>query len=48
MAPTAVRAIKKEDFAGKLIPDLPKLEAVYLAGERCDPMTIRWLQEKLP
>lgn len=48
MAPTAVRAIKKEDFAGKLIPDLPKLEAVYLAGERCDPLTIRWLQEKLP
>jgi propionyl-CoA synthetase len=48
-APTAFRAIKKEDPQGKLIGqyDLSKFEALYLAGERCDPDTIVWAQDKL-
>lgn len=48
-APTAFRAIKKEDPDGKLIGqyDLSKFKALYLAGERCDPDTILWAQDKL-
>jgi propionyl-CoA synthetase len=48
-APTAFRAIKKEDPEGTLIGkyDLARFKALYLAGERCDPDTIRWAQEKL-
>jgi propionyl-CoA synthetase len=48
-APTAFRAIKKEDPQGALIGkyDLSKFEALYLAGERCDPDTIHWAREKL-
>jgi propionyl-CoA synthetase len=48
-APTAFRAIKKEDPRGELIGryDLSKFEALYLAGERCDPDTVQWAQHKL-
>ncbi|CAH0230984.1 AMP-binding protein [Roseomonas sp. CECT 9278] len=48
-APTAIRAIKKEDPEGALLMrhDLSKLEALYLAGERCDPDTITWSQRLL-
>jgi propionyl-CoA synthetase len=48
-APTAFRAIKKEDPQGALIGkyDLSRFEALYLAGERCDPDTIHWAREKL-
>ncbi|MDJ0958802.1 MAG: propionyl-CoA synthetase [Arenicellales bacterium] len=48
-APTAFRAIKKEDPEGKLIKDydLSGLETLYLAGERCDPDTLRWAESKL-
>jgi propionyl-CoA synthetase len=48
-APTAFRAIKRDDPEGKLIGDynLSSLEALYLAGERADPDTIRWAEEKL-
>jgi len=48
-APTAFRAIKKEDPRGELIHryDLSKFEALYLAGERCDPDTILWAQAQL-
>ena len=48
-APTAFRAIKKDDPQGLLISryDLSKFEALYLAGERCDPDTIVWAQDKL-
>ena len=48
-APTAIRAIKKEDPEGRLLKtyDLSKLEALYLAGERCDPDTILWSQRLL-
>jgi propionyl-CoA synthetase len=48
-APTAFRAIKKEDPAGALIPryDLASLRTLFLAGERCDPDTVLWAQQKL-
>ncbi len=48
-APTAFRAIKKEDPTGKLIADydLSGLRSLFLAGERCDPDTLAWAQEKL-
>jgi propionyl-CoA synthetase len=48
-APTAFRAIKKEDPAGALIGryDLGSLRALFLAGERCDPDTVHWAEEKL-
>jgi len=48
-APTAIRAIKKEDPQGKFLAqhDLSKLEVLFLAGERCDPPTVDWSVEKL-
>ena len=45
-APTALRAIKREDPLG-LLPsgfDLSSLKALYLAGERSDPATVLWAQ----
>ncbi|GIM96581.1 propionyl-CoA synthetase [Paractinoplanes toevensis] len=41
-APTAIRAIKKEDPAGRLVRDLPSLRLLFLAGERLDPQTYEW------
>ena len=43
-APTAIRAIKRDDPEGKLLQahDLSRLEALFLAGERCDPPTAEW------
>ena len=48
-APTAFRAVKREDPQGALIKeyDLSSLKTVYLAGERADPDTILWAQDKL-
>lgn len=48
-APTAFRAIKKVDPNGSLVADydLSKLRTLFLAGERSDPATIEWAQEKL-
>ncbi|WP_444668184.1 propionyl-CoA synthetase [Cereibacter changlensis] len=48
-APTALRAIKREDPEGKLIAEynLRSLKTVYLAGERADPDTILWAQRHL-
>src|SRR6478736_7186483 len=45
-APTAFRAIKKEDPDGKLLKqyDLSKFRTLFLAGERGDPPTIQWAQ----
>jgi propionyl-CoA synthetase len=45
-APTAFRAIKREDPKGALIKDydISCLKALYLAGERADPDTIEWAQ----
>ncbi len=48
-APTAFRAIKREDPAGELVKkhDLSSLQTLFLAGERSDPDTIHWAQEQL-
>ncbi|MEZ5472090.1 MAG: propionyl-CoA synthetase [Marinicella sp.] len=48
-APTAFRAIRKEDPNGKLLHqyDLRHFKALFLAGERCDPDTLKWAQEQL-
>ena len=48
-APTAFRAIKREDPDGKLLGDydLSKFRALFLAGERCDPDTLHWAESKL-
>lgn len=46
-APTAFRAIKREDPTGEMIKDydISCLRALYLAGERADPDTIEWAQK---
>lgn len=48
-APTAIRAIKKEDPDGELLKkyDLSCLKYQFLAGERCDAATLHWLEDKL-
>ncbi len=48
-APTAFRAIKKEDPTGALIKDydLRAFRTLFLAGERADPETIKWAEQKL-
>lgn len=48
-APTAIRAIRREDPEGDLISqyDLSHFKALYLAGERADPDTVRWAEDKL-
>ena len=45
-APTAFRAIKRDDPTGAMIKsfDMSGLRALYLAGERADPDTIAWAQ----
>jgi len=48
-APTALRAIKKEDPEGRLLSrhDLYGLRSLFLAGERADPETVRWAESRL-
>jgi propionyl-CoA synthetase len=48
-APTAFRAIKKEDPEGKLLQkyDRSTLRALFLAGERSDPATLHWAETQL-
>jgi propionyl-CoA synthetase len=48
-APTALRAIKREDPDGVLIPkyDLSSLRTLFLAGERSDPDTLHWAEDHL-
>lgn len=48
-APTAIRAIKKEDPNGEFIKkyDLSCLKYQFLAGERCDAATLHWLENQL-
>ena len=48
-APTAFRAIKREDYAGDHLKryDVSCLRALFLAGERSDPDTIRWAEDLL-
>ncbi len=48
-APTAFRAIKKEDPDGKFFSkyDLSSFQSLFLAGERADPDTIKWAENLL-
>jgi propionyl-CoA synthetase len=48
-APTTFRAIRQQDPEGELIGDydLADFRALFLAGERCDPDTLRWAERKL-
>ncbi|MFV0431206.1 MAG: propionyl-CoA synthetase [Alphaproteobacteria bacterium] len=48
-APTAVRAIRREDPKGELLPkyDRSSLKSFFLAGEHCDPKTLEWCVNKL-
>ncbi|WP_292011201.1 AMP-binding protein [Chryseobacterium sp.] len=48
-APTAIRAIKKEDPEGKLVKkyDLSHFKKQFLAGERCDVATLDWFNEHI-
>jgi propionyl-CoA synthetase len=48
-APTAFRAIKKEDPNGEHLAryDLSCMQTLFLAGERCDPDTLFWARDKL-
>jgi len=49
-APTAIRAIKKEDPNGEFIKqyDLSCLRIQFLAGERCDVATLEWYRKHIP
>ncbi|MBP6100380.1 MAG: AMP-binding protein, partial [Flavobacterium sp.] len=49
-APTAIRAIRKEDPDGQFIKqfDLSSLKNQFLAGERCDVSTLEWYQQHIP
>jgi propionyl-CoA synthetase len=48
-APTAFRAIKKDDPEGKLLAqhDMPTFRTLFLAGERADPDTVQWAERML-
>ncbi|GHF60877.1 propionate-CoA ligase PrpE [Seohaeicola zhoushanensis] len=48
-APTAIRAVKREDPKGEFLKkyDLSHFKVLYLAGERADPDTIEWAQRVL-
>jgi propionyl-CoA synthetase len=48
-APTAFRAIKREDHAGDYLRryDLTEFRTLFLAGERCDPDTLAWAAQQL-
>jgi len=48
-APTAFRAIKREDPDATLMAnyDMSGFKALFLAGERCDPDTLLWAEDKL-
>ena len=48
-APTAIRAIRKDDATGHMLKrfDLSCLKYLFLAGERCDVATLNWIEDKL-
>jgi propionyl-CoA synthetase len=48
-APTAIRAIKREDARAEHVKgyDLSRLRTLFLAGERCDPDTLHWAEHVL-
>ena len=47
-APTAIRAIRKEDPEGHFLREIGTgdCQVIFLAGERADPETIAWAEEK--
>ena len=47
-APTAIRAIRKEDPEARFLKEIGTGEcrAIFLAGERADPATIEWLEQE--
>ncbi|HET6979874.1 MAG TPA: propionyl-CoA synthetase [Pyrinomonadaceae bacterium] len=49
VAPTAIRAIKREDPRGELISgkNLEHFRTLFVAGERCDPNTLEWAGKHL-
>ena len=48
-APTAFRAIKRVDPEGEMVRQhrMPSLQAMFFAGERCDPDTLHWAERML-
>lgn len=48
-APTAFRAIKREDYPGDYVRqyDLSEFRTLFLAGERSDPETLKWAESQL-
>lgn len=48
-APTAIRAVRRDDPEGDFLAatDLSQFRTLFLAGERADPDTIAWAEEKL-
>ena len=48
-APTAIRAIKRDDPVGEHVRryDLSRFRTLFLAGERCDPDTLHWAEQRL-
>ncbi|TYP64583.1 propionyl-CoA synthetase [Stutzerimonas stutzeri] len=48
-APTAIRAVKRDDPDGRLVGkyDLSGLQALFLAGERADPDTVTWAEDRV-
>jgi len=48
-APTAIRAIKRDDPTGEHVRryDLSRFRTLFLAGERCDPDTLHWAEQRL-
>ncbi|MFN4060428.1 MAG: propionyl-CoA synthetase [Paracoccus hibiscisoli] len=48
-APTAIRAVKRDDPEGRLVAkyDLSSLQAMFLAGERADPDTVTWAEDRV-
>ncbi|WP_304614029.1 propionyl-CoA synthetase [Paracoccus sp. (in: a-proteobacteria)] len=48
-APTAIRAVKRDDPEGRLVGkyDLSCLQALFLAGERADPDTVTWAEDRV-
>ena len=48
-APTAFRAIKREDYDGEYLRkyELKEFRTLFLAGERCDPDTLMWARNQL-
>ncbi|MBO67620.1 MAG: propionyl-CoA synthetase, partial [Acidiferrobacteraceae bacterium] len=47
-APTAIRAIRQQDPSGNYLSkyNLTNLRSLFLAGERCDSPTLKWLEDK--